>query len=801
MDINIFYVALSVATLFLLCVFFSTIFSKVNIVKLVVVGIALFFAEYCIFASILLTLDHFHVSYALIGALVCNLVLCVCRYKHIKEGMKRIDFNIRGCIAALLIVGICTCFTLVKSDDIVPGYDAGVYGQKAISMTYGENSAVTEIEEYNVDNQILKDSAKDLWKSQKGLYNVAATRGTQEADSVGDDQLLVEYHGFPVWPAVMALWGAMFGAANMLQVLSMLFMCAALGLYFIVESLAKNKYAKFLALILFAFSPLIINVAKNALTETIYVCFVIIGILLLLQKERKLKMTAIVPMSCLCFLHFTTLIYSPIIFIALLYLGIIKKDKIYHYIGILFNVVLLLSFVYAFRVSSYYTVKQMRNMLGEKITSEQGLLIFSGMVAIMIAIQVVFLLWEHKKKGAITKVEQFLDKRLLLICRVLMIFIFAVCVYKTYLMCFTDYYPPTGGAGIYRTYGGSGIGAIRYMNIFTILLSTAWICVPYLTYKIFSQKAEWSSIAKAFLLVFIYAFAYQIVIRTDSSLIYYIARYFVIFLIPSAIILVAISIKSNKVIIAFVLVCIATSIPFNLTQINVRERLGSSEMVNAAIANIEPGAVVVVDAKWNGQGEYTGQVLAQNLKERNNNLVYDMNDENVIEAALASYQDRAVYYITSMQDEDKNFENIAKYTLDQGGSFSSTTGIFPTDFEIVKQPLYIYRVRPDAKIVVPVVESWNYKQGDANWKYSVTATVDGGTKTIDGGYFWVWNSDLDRSTTTAIYPAQKDANGNFSVQIDLEDSGGQPGHYAVEFYAESAAGRAYAAGYMMLINL
>ena len=679
---NIAYILIFISSAFFLGLFFSTLFNKTNIINLIVLTLALFFAEYVIISGILLTFDLFYVSYALGIAFLVNIILCILRSKKIKTSLSQIDFNFKKNILIIVIVIICASFTLVKTDDIFPGYDAGVYGQKAIDMMHGGNSASTEILEYSsASNEKVKQSVIELHENQNGLYI--------ETENL-PDKLTYQYHAFPAWPAVLALWGTMFGGEKMAGVLTLLFILASLGIYFIVGKLTKNNLAKYLAALLFAFSPLAINVAKNLLTETIYISFVVAAILLLLHQEKKVKALAALPLSVLCFVHFTTLVYAPVIFIILLFADIQKKQRIHTYIGILFNITLLFSFVYAMNVSSIYTLFQLGEMFGESFTSSQLLIIAYAVVFAMLALQLAFLILDRKREKLIENIGNFLRSRYVLIFQIVLIIIIAVSFVKGYLLGFTDYYQPGLYAAQYRTYGNTGLYAILHLNIVTITISTCFVTVPYLFYKIFSKKTKYPLPVQAVMILFLYAFAVNVFLRTDSPLVYYIARYFIIFLIPAAVILVGALIQNKKAIIAFLVICVATSIPFNIVQMNEKELAGKSDILNAAVQTVPGDQVVVLDTE--SDGLMFSKILPTSLREINQNLVYG---SDVLEEVTAMYPDKDIYFVTTQKQTDSRYREVFEGGMLHYGSLASVTGIFPlasTNDPNAKLIMYIYMI-------------------------------------------------------------------------------------------------------------
>ena len=672
------YIICTFATLFLAIIFFSTCFQKIAILKLLLISITVILGEYILVAALLLCAGVFRVEYAIATVCAVNLVLCLVRFKRIKSSIMKIQWNIKQDVIILLVIVVCMIFCGAKTEAIMPVHDAGVYGQEAIDMMYGGEERITHLEEYNTDNGDIIQANEQLRKMQAGIY--PATLDNQDISAY-------QYHGFPVWSAVLALWGKMFGLANMFQVLSLLFACAILGIYYIIDQFAKNKYAKYLAAF-FAFLPVAIYLAKEPLTEMLFIMMVVMTIFFLSRKEDKQKYWGLIPLCTLGFIHLTTFVYSPGIFICLVYLALVQKKKIYMQIGVAFSFSILLSLIYGALVSTAYTNSQLSQMFGSSRSMNSLLAIAAIVVIIQLFIQLFIWNGIAKERHIAGLLGNFFQKYAVLLLKIVVIVILAVTLAKIYLMCFTDHYPIGDGSWRYRTYGGSGIAAARYLNLFVAVMITGFVCLPYLAYKIFSKKTEWEFASKAIAALFLYSMAIMVIVKTDTPNLYVTARYFMIFLVPAAIILTGMLLRKSSAVFIMLAVCILTSLPFNINLTTEQMRKNSVTVLQDAVDMIKKDSIVFINQEGN---PYLKYLLPMNLRQMNNNLVYL---DSVMDEVLEQYPNKKAYYVSNYVLEGKSpiLERLYEVSVD----IQSINGFYPTkeDFEqnVYEEGLVIYEI-------------------------------------------------------------------------------------------------------------
>ncbi|MGI6153285.1 MAG: hypothetical protein ACOYJB_05535 [Christensenellaceae bacterium] len=682
---NIIYIIAFLGCILLLAFAIGSYLKKINLILLIVMSIGVFFAEYVLFSSLLLMIDKFYVSYGLGVSFIVNLVFFFIRRKHLKGFTSRVECSDKSAWIALLLVIICAFFTWGKAESITPNADNGLYGQHAVDMLYGTNSISTEVPEYAAtENAAIREAVfTDL---PIGLYKETAQT---------DEILTFQYHGFPAWPTVLALFATMFGLPYMTQVLTILFICISVAMYFFTAKYAKTKVAPFLAVLLFAFSPLVINMAKNIYSEVLYAALLLTAMLAMMQENKSIKMLGLLPLCTLPFLHIATFQYAPLIVVLLLYLSVYKKEKTYIYVSLGFTASLLVSLVYAMRVSPIYMGGQFRQLLGEDVTSKSGLAVLCMLIAVLAIISFVFLFLQQKRTRTLSRFQTFLDKRLLLMMRVLFVIILVVFVVKGYLLGFTDHYQPGVAAWVYRTYGGAGWEGLVHLNIIQALIYTSFFCIPYLIYKMFSKKTKWGMLTNVFLIAFVYCMAVLALLRTDFPLLYFIARYNITFLMPATIILVCLLIEKVVPAAVFAAITIAVSIPANLVQFNAIEYKNNFRVLKEVSSEISDGSIVIID-----YSKGMRDLFQQNLREMNGCYVFP---SSVASEVLEEFPNKKIYLISNPHDPESlvipgMHHVLQTLNLDGTQIFMELSGYYPMETIDFEFAVSVYLVQEGERI-------------------------------------------------------------------------------------------------------
>lgn len=683
--INTLYISNALIPIVIILILISHFYNNGNILKLSSQAIMIFFIEYLFISAVLLYIDIFRVKYVLIFTLVINIIILALNIKKVKKvRFDKIDFDIKKSMLILFLILLILPFVHEKSESISTGYDAGLYGAKAISLMFGETTSTVIIKEYSIDGASMKDSVLKLQGEQQGLYE----------KKLDNDIYGYEYHGLPTWPALMSLFGKMFGIRNMSYVLSVLYSLSALYIYYILDNLNAKKFSKYLGAFLFLFLPLSIYLAKNSLSEMLYVAILLFSILLLTEKNEKLKLVSGLSIGCLGFVHFSTLVYFPILYGILMIMHIYTRKQIFAKINMIQSIIFCFSVQYSMKTSSVYTTVQLKNMFGSILNNMQLIMIVQLIIVLVIIIQfIVYYLILKDKIKIVLCIESLLDKYGMIVFKLLLIFLLFVTLYKGYLLGFTDrYISGEGGTWIRRQgYANKGFYSLLYHNIFSIMSATSYLCIPIIVYKIFNNKYEMGKIERLMCLALIYSLMVNLMLRVDTPKNYYASRYFYIYIVPIVFILISMIIKNKKNCIIVGITALITGLPFNIVLMNAKEYKGNHEVLYDAVSLIEKDSIVIVDNNYS-----LNKLLVTNLREINNVLVFS---SDIMSQVIKKYGSENIYYITGKQLEDSEFKRILKKDYDTSGEIASGSNLYPINFRYDKTEMNIYSIYQNKTII------------------------------------------------------------------------------------------------------
>lgn len=300
---------------------------------LVVLGLFLFLAEYVIISAVLFQVDKWGITTTLLIEAVIDGGLygwLVSRDRK-RELSGRIRFSLKSYWPML-----CLCLAAALMAQNYNGYygmqqDQGVYQTAAVAMVTGNWENVAELDVYqNLEKEdrerymhVVPTEINGFYfyeQSLEGLYSIDFT-----ADTIG------YFHGIPTYPALLALWGGMFGINRMGGIQTMLYvLLLALG-YMLLSELRCRKSLMLLGCGIIAVSPMVLWTAQSALTE-IYLACALTAFLYFLTQEGKwaVWLSAIMITSFGC-IHLSVYILMPIV--VLIYAGLYIRYKERTYIG------------------------------------------------------------------------------------------------------------------------------------------------------------------------------------------------------------------------------------------------------------------------------------------------------------------------------------------------------------------------------------------------------------------------------------------------------------------------------------
>ena len=448
----------------------------------------------------------------------------------------------------------------------------------------------------------------------------------------------------------MALFAKIFGIYYAPQVLTFLYVIAVLCCFFTCENIGVVSRNKYLSIAVFALSPVLLYVSKATLTEISYISVLFCALFCISESDRKLKFLSAICFGILSFIHLSNYMYVFAIYVGLLYIAVFQKEKIYGVINLINIVMFAIALFYANFISHLYTHEQLLRFrfLGQELNEVMiGLLII---LSCCVAIQIIELLISDKILDKVIKILKYIVPKGLIALELIII---VGIVIQGYYLGFTDKYMTGGGTWHLRAgYANQGIESLSYLNIINILRATSYIWVPIIfVYNIFRKNKD-NVIQNALLFVFFYSMFIYTYIQIDVPTNYYASRYFAMMIIPVVTLLAVTIIDKKKIFLLVSAWSLIYCLRYDYNFLFRSSFMGQYQVLQDAIKQIPYGAVVLV------QEENTGlnQILVNNLREMNGNLVYNFANMDEIRNY---YFDQDIYVISAQKCS--NIEQLLLY--------------------------------------------------------------------------------------------------------------------------------------------
>ena len=341
---------------------------KTNVLELLVLGVVYWLCTWVISGMGLFVLDQFSLRRCVIAAVSVELLVGIAavlvrklRDKTPWKQLVRISWNVRAYwIPAVVLAG---GFVLVafKHELFGMGQDEGVYQTVAVNFLNGITDRQQDFAEYHT----LSKEQQELFHDKVFSYLVGYDLETEDYPATVYDRNVSPvsgiYHGIPTYASMLAMWGKIFGMANMQGVQTLCYGCTIFLLFFLCQNLKIRKSSSALACAVFAASPIVVWVEKSALTESFLAVLLVLFLYLLTDEEHPYRQwLSIIPIAVFSCFHVS--IYTMIPLFVVLYGGMfwITRRKSF---AILMPVTLVgycISFFAMRHVQPFYTMNNYR---------------------------------------------------------------------------------------------------------------------------------------------------------------------------------------------------------------------------------------------------------------------------------------------------------------------------------------------------------------------------------------------------------------------------------------------------------
>ncbi|MBE6902037.1 MAG: hypothetical protein E7478_06145, partial [Ruminococcaceae bacterium] len=396
-------------------------------------GVFGFFAEYIIIGGMLFLFDVFSVTASLliiVGVDAAGLsVLWIKKRKAPFRGM-RLSVSRLG----LFFIFAALILSFGKFGYYGMAQDQGVYQVRAIDIMYSSPQCLKTFGEYDTLSPQQQEEYRSYVYGILGYDEYVSTLPTLSEEEKPNG-VSGFFHGIPTYPAILALWGNMFGMQNMLGVNSLFFLGLIITALYLCEELKLDTVSTAIAMSLLTFSPIVIWVAKSSLTELFLAYIVIMFMYLALHNDRLYIMLSAVPLVTFAFFHIT--VYTSLPLYMLIYIALYLRTDKKEYIAaaLIYSAGFIVGFTMMIFTSPPYVAKNTINPftrvfgeLVEKCGGERTLLLLIYMMAVFFATFAVMCLCCKAVREKLKKL--FSGSRLCAAYRVFGAAMLALCIYN-----------------------------------------------------------------------------------------------------------------------------------------------------------------------------------------------------------------------------------------------------------------------------------------------------------------------------------------------------------------------------------
>lgn len=520
-----------------------TYYAKKDVIEAFIFSIVGFFGFYVVISGLLFFVEKFTFQRTLIIEIVLQCAVWAGLLLAGKRPAYTVDLKrfIIPCVIILVILPV----TITKFDFFGMGQDQGQYQTKAIYLMKGNAINQLDFKAYDsLGTAKEKEAFASSLEELVGLFNYdpkLAGNTEQEKSSVS-----VVLNCYPTYPAILGLWGMIFGMSQMAGVQTIFLICFIFLAYFIAEKLKLNRALRILVPALAGISPMVIWVSKSSLTEMFLAVIVASFIYSIVGEEETAKAwVSAVPVLFFAFFHVSLYTILPIIVIVLWTMFMMTKNKQY----ILAQIFSVLSYYAGFLIfrricATYVTAINYKPVYHLGITQNNILLVVTAACAAAILAGICLWIFGGKLQKVFYKI--IYDKKFGILIILSIIFLLAFTVIK-------------------------GRNDLPHLTIWAYCVATGFIVLPaalvMLIVKLFSDRIHLFTAKNTVIcLLFWYCILFHTAfLRRETADYYYYSRYIVPYLLI-AILMFAVLFREVKQYKIYLIVGISVliAVPFDM---------------------------------------------------------------------------------------------------------------------------------------------------------------------------------------------------------------------------------------------
>ena len=329
---------------------------KIEMEKMLIEGFSLYFSIWIFLSGIFIWADAFSLMKTTVWTLVAEILITAGIFSLGNRVLPVIVLPGKKLFPLAIILIAAAFLSGMAAEGLYStSQDEGLYQIRAMYYMAGENKNVIDFREYyEIENEYEKATYRTGIKDLAGFYL------EQEYGNPDAREMEGVLHGIATFPALLALWGKMFGLGHMGGVLTFLFLLLIGNAWLLGNNLKYKTATNSMMCLLLAVCPILMWSSKNMLTEIVIAMLLSTFFELLTSNQKKhLAMFSTLPVLALCFFHVTVSMLMPLFVLLYLLNFFYTRDRRY----LMSMVVTLVGYGmgYAMMVtrSRYYTISNL----------------------------------------------------------------------------------------------------------------------------------------------------------------------------------------------------------------------------------------------------------------------------------------------------------------------------------------------------------------------------------------------------------------------------------------------------------
>ncbi|MDE6713507.1 MAG: hypothetical protein K2K20_07195 [Lachnospiraceae bacterium] len=300
----------------------ALIYRRAEIGRLLIVSQGLYYCLYIVVSGLMIWINHFNLLRGTLGTLlletavigmlcffqsaICRKSKMVRRLKLYREESLCFSLSWKKYLPLAIILAVSAFLVHEKAGFYGTGQDQGLYQIRAMMYMGGYNDNIIDFPEYYyVENNWEKSEYLRILEDMDGYY-LLKKDGLENANEVNG-----VLHGIATFPALLGLWGKMFGLSNMPGIMTVLYLLTLANVWLIGDNLGFKPWVKWILASFMAVCPIIVWSTQQTLTEMGFTLMVCAFLELITENtKKKVYFWSVFPLLAACYYHviFTVLI-------------------------------------------------------------------------------------------------------------------------------------------------------------------------------------------------------------------------------------------------------------------------------------------------------------------------------------------------------------------------------------------------------------------------------------------------------------------------------------------------------------